>query len=85
METECSAKHYVSTRISKRIEGLGVAVQLVYHTLMSETEKAKTTADASASAGKPKKDEKAERLAEALRANLRRRKQAAKQSKADDE
>ncbi|WP_200798625.1 hypothetical protein [Pseudovibrio sp. Tun.PSC04-5.I4] len=48
---------------------------------MTDSKKTEHAGKAEEAAAKPKKDPKAERLAEALRANLRRRKQAAKRSK----
>jgi hypothetical protein len=51
---------------------------------MTDSKKTETTGNQLKSAAKPKNDPKADRLAEALRANLRRRKQAAKKSTDED-
>ncbi|SFK08643.1 hypothetical protein SAMN04488518_10260 [Pseudovibrio ascidiaceicola] len=66
------------------IRALGFNPVLVYLLSMTDSKKTETTGNQLKSAAKPKSDPKADRLAEALRANLRRRKQAAKKSTDED-
>ncbi|KZL26936.1 hypothetical protein [Pseudovibrio sp. Ad37] len=66
------------------IRALGFNPVLVYLLSMTDSKKTETTGSQSKSVAKPKNDPKADRLAEALRANLRRRKQAAKKNTDDD-
>ncbi|KZK91632.1 hypothetical protein PsW64_00044 [Pseudovibrio sp. W64] len=66
------------------IRALGFNPVLVYLLSMTDSKKTETTGNQSKSVAKPKSDPKADRLAEALRANLRRRKQAAKKNTDED-
>jgi len=50
---------------------------------MTDTSKKQQEGKAAQTAAKPKKDDKADRLAEALRANLRKRKAASKKMQED--
>lgn len=65
-------------------EGLGFIPVLVYVLTMTDSKKTESVDKTSKSAPTTKNDPKADRLAEALRANLRRRKQAAKKSAEGD-